>query len=45
MAPVAQLFAEWRHTAEVYGDPELHAALIGAHEGDHGPVTAPAAPA
>jgi hypothetical protein len=45
VAPVAQLLAEWRHTAEVYADPELHAALTRAHEGDHGPVPAPGAPA
>jgi hypothetical protein len=45
MAPVAQLLAEWRHTAEVYADPELHAALTRAHEGDHGPVTVPGPPA
>ena len=41
---VSQLLAEWRHTAEVYADPELYAALTQAHEGDHGPVTAPGAP-
>jgi hypothetical protein len=41
MAPVFQLLAEWRHTAEVYADPELHAILVHAHEGDHGPVPAP----
>jgi hypothetical protein len=38
-AAVAQLLAEWRHTAEVHADPELHAALTtddGA--GDFGPV-------
>lgn len=39
LAPVSQLLVEWRHTAE------LHAALTRAHEGDHGPVTAPGAPA
>jgi hypothetical protein len=43
MAPVAQLLAEWRRTAEVYADPELHAALTRAHEGDHGQVSAPGA--
>jgi hypothetical protein len=41
VAPVAQLLAEWRHTAEVYADPELHAALTRPHEGDHGRVTVP----
>jgi hypothetical protein len=41
MAPVAQLLAEWRHTAEVYADPELHATLSQSHAGDFGPVSAP----
>ncbi len=41
VAPVAQLLAEWRHTAEVYADPELHATLARAHEGDYGPVPVP----
>ncbi len=41
MAPVAQLLAEWRHTAEVYADPELYAALTRDHEGDHGEVAVP----
>jgi hypothetical protein len=41
MAPVSQLLAEWRHTAEVYADPELHAILTQEHEGDFGPVPAP----
>jgi hypothetical protein len=26
-AAISQLLAEWRHTAEIYADPELHAAL------------------
>jgi len=43
VAPVSQLLAEWRHTAEVYADPELHAVLSRAHEGDYGPVTVPGA--
>lgn len=41
MAPVAQLFVEWRHTAEVYADPELYAALHRSHAGDFGPVPRP----
>jgi hypothetical protein len=40
-APVAQLLAAWRHTAEIYADPELHAVLSRPHDGDHGPVPAP----
>jgi len=43
MTPVAQLLAEWRHTAEVYADPELYAALTRPHEGDHGAVPVPGA--
>ena len=45
LAPVSQLLIEWRHTAEIYADPELHMALTQPHEGDHGPVTAPIVPA
>jgi hypothetical protein len=43
MAPISQLLVEWRHTAEVYADPELHAILSRPHEGDHGPVPPPEA--
>lgn len=37
--------AAWRHTAEIYADPELHAALtdLPADESDAGPVPAPPA--
>jgi hypothetical protein len=45
MAPISQLLAEWRHTAEVHADPELYAVLTRAHEGDFGPVPAPDAAA
>jgi hypothetical protein len=41
MVPVSQLLTEWRHTAEVYADPDLHAILTRAHGGDFGPVPAP----
>jgi hypothetical protein len=41
VAPIAQLLTEWRHTAEVYADPELHAILTAPHHGDHGPVPMP----
>lgn len=27
LAPLAQLLIEWQHTAEIYADPELYAAL------------------
>jgi hypothetical protein len=41
-APALQLIAEWRHTAEVYADPELLAALRSQTLDDFGVVTAPA---
>ncbi|MGF7238678.1 MAG: hypothetical protein ACQSGP_27540 [Frankia sp.] len=40
-APVAQMLTEWRHTAEVYADPELQTVLSRHHEGDYGAVAAP----
>ncbi|MFD7446614.1 DUF6247 family protein [Streptomyces sp. NPDC059909] len=43
-AAIAQLLAEWRHTAEVYADPELHATLTTDSRADHGPVPETAAP-
>lgn len=43
VAPISVLVAQWRHTAEVYADPELHAILASGHEGDHGPVPEPIA--
>jgi hypothetical protein len=36
-APVWQLIVEWRHTAEVFADPEL-LAVIGSEGEDCGPV-------
>jgi hypothetical protein len=45
MTPVSQLLTEWRHTAEVYADPELHAALSQSETGDFGPVSMPDAAA
>jgi hypothetical protein len=41
MTPVAQLLAEWRHTAEVHADPELLAVLTRHHDADHGPAMPP----
>lgn len=40
--PVAQLITEWKHTAEVYADPTLLAALTRDAD-DFGPVPAPPA--
>lgn len=39
-AAVSQLLTEWRHTAEVHADPELHRALT-QPLGDFGPVPRP----
>jgi hypothetical protein len=40
LAAVSQLLTEWRHTAEVHADPELHRALT-QPLGDFGPVLRP----
>ncbi len=41
-APLSQLLTEWRHTAEVHADPDLHAALTGRPLDDFGPIPRPA---
>lgn len=43
MASVSQLLAAWRHTAEVYSDPDLYAILKAPTSGDYGPVPMPEA--
>jgi len=43
VAPVAQVLIEWRHTAEVYADPDLYAALTRDRGGDAGSVPLPSA--
>ncbi|MFD8979690.1 hypothetical protein [Streptomyces sp. NPDC059564] len=40
-ASVAQVLVSWQHTAEVYSDPELLAALTTDHDADYGPVPDP----
>lgn len=35
------LLASWQATAEIYADPELHAALAAPSEGDFRPVPPP----
>ena len=40
-AAVSQLLIEWRHTAEVFADPDLHRALTGQPVADFGPVPRP----
>jgi hypothetical protein len=42
-APVLQVITEWRHTAEIYADPELLAALRSEVVGDFGAVPEPGA--
>jgi hypothetical protein len=41
-APVVQIIAEWRHTAEVYADPEVFAAVTQDGQ-DYGAVPKPPA--
>lgn len=40
-APLAQLLTEWKHTAEIHADLELHRLLTRDDDDDHGPVLAP----
>lgn len=40
-APVLQVIAEWRHTAQIYADPELLELLRSQTVGDLGAVPAP----
>ncbi|MGW8850606.1 hypothetical protein ACWGNE_22890 [Streptomyces xiamenensis] len=41
--PLAPLLSQWRHSAEIYADPALHAAITHEPEGDLGPAPAPEA--
>lgn len=41
LAPLTQLLIEWRHTAEIHADPDLHRALTRDDLGDHGAVPTP----
>lgn len=41
LTPVSVLLTQWRHTAEVYADPELLEMLTQEPEGDLGSVPAP----
>ncbi|MFG2045440.1 hypothetical protein [Dactylosporangium sp. NPDC048998] len=41
-AAVSQLLVEWRHTAEIHADPDLHRALTTRPLDDFGPVSRPA---
>jgi hypothetical protein len=44
VSPVAVLLAQWRHTAEVYGDPVLLDILLRESEGDIGSAAPPVTP-
>ncbi|MGH3699170.1 MAG: hypothetical protein ACRDQY_06825 [Pseudonocardiaceae bacterium] len=39
--PVSQLLVEWRHTAEIYADPQLHTAATRALGDDDGSCPSP----
>ncbi|WP_026922738.1 hypothetical protein [Glycomyces arizonensis] len=41
LAPMATLLEQWRHSAEIYADADLHARLTAEPEGDLGSVRAP----
>ncbi|MGW4361966.1 hypothetical protein ACWEKU_24760 [Streptomyces californicus] len=42
LAPITTVIAAWKHTAEIYADPELHATLTQDHgDGDFGDVPVP----
>jgi hypothetical protein len=38
---IALLLTQWRHSAEVYADPDLFAILIREPDGDLGPIPVP----
>ncbi|WP_405093048.1 hypothetical protein OG767_09415 [Micromonospora sp. NBC_01392] len=40
-AALSQLLTEWRRTAEVHADPDLHRVLATPSDDDFGPVTRP----
>ncbi|SBT52439.1 hypothetical protein [Micromonospora auratinigra] len=40
-AALSQLLAEWRHTAEIHADPDLHRVLAAPSADDFGLVTRP----
>jgi hypothetical protein len=41
LTPVSELIAQWRHTAEIYADPDLYAVLASDSDTDYGPVPEP----
>ncbi|WP_255509978.1 hypothetical protein [Micromonospora sp. AP08] len=40
-SPVSQLVTEWRHTAEIHADHNLHRVLAAPSADDFGPVARP----
>jgi hypothetical protein len=43
IAPIGTVIAAWKHTAEIYADPELLVALTHESDGDYGAVPPPVA--
>jgi hypothetical protein len=41
LSPIAVLLEQWRHSAEVYADPDLLKLLMVESTGDLGPVPMP----
>jgi hypothetical protein len=44
LGPIATILTQWRHSAEIYADPELHRAVTAEPEGDAGSVPVPGIP-
>jgi hypothetical protein len=44
LSPIALLLTQWRHSAEIYADPALHATLTSEPEGDLGSAELPEEP-
>jgi hypothetical protein len=41
LEPITVLLEQWRHSAEIYADPELYAQLTAEPSGEFGPVPMP----
>lgn len=41
LEPIAVLLEQWRHSAEIHADPDLHAQITAAPEGDLGSIPRP----
>jgi hypothetical protein len=45
LGPIAVLLEQWRHSAEIYADPETYRQVTADPGGDFGPVAKPEGPA